>query len=113
MRILLVILVAAILFFSALIIAPRIIEAKRDKSPAAENGAFNNPGQGRSQMTVGESIRNDTSAPVREMKQQPVSWIQGRCLELAPIPAGTVEILAAYAAGGCFGGKRHADSAVP
>src|SRR2546423_1827116 len=72
MRIRLVILAVAILFFSALIIAPRIIEAKRDKSPAIENGAFNNPGQGRSEMTVGESIRNDTSAPVREMKQQPV-----------------------------------------
>ena len=72
MRTRLVILVAAILAFSALIMVPRIIEAKRDKSPALENAIVNSPVQGRSEMTVGESIRNDTSQPVREMKQQPV-----------------------------------------
>src|SRR5689334_16696172 len=68
MRIRLLILIAAILFFGAVIMVPRIIEAKRDKSPAVDNSQA----QGRQEMTVGESIRNDTSAPVREMKQQPV-----------------------------------------
>ena len=72
MRTRLVILVTAILAFSAVIMVPRIIEAKRDKAPALENAAVNSPVQGRSEMTVGESIRNDTSQPVREMKQQPV-----------------------------------------
>jgi hypothetical protein len=74
MRTRLVILVSAVLLFSAVIWLPRIIEATGAESPAGSpaNAAVN-PVQGRRQpMTVGQSIRNDTSAPVREMKQQPV-----------------------------------------
>src|ERR1044071_5081167 len=72
MRVRLIILVAAVLFFSALIMVPRIIEAKRSTAVAVENGIVNRTQGRRPDVTVGESIRNDTSPPVREMKQQPV-----------------------------------------
>ena len=66
MRIRILVLVTAVLFFAAIMTVPRIIEASR-------TSAANLPVQGRkSDVTVGESIRNDTSPPVREMKQQPV-----------------------------------------
>src|SRR5688572_26066258 len=66
MRFRLVILVTAVLLLSALILVPEIIEAKRSTVAAT-------PVQWKRQpMTVGQSIRNDTSPPVREMKQQPV-----------------------------------------
>src|ERR1041385_9214788 len=72
MRVRVILLVAAVLFFGALIMVPRIIEAKRSTAMAVENGVMN-PVQGKKgEVTVGESIRNDTSPPVREMKQQPV-----------------------------------------
>jgi len=62
MRPRLIILVTAVLLLGAVILIPEIIEAKRAI-----------PVQGKGQaMTSGESVRNDTSAPVREMKQQPV-----------------------------------------
>ena len=62
MRTRLLILVTAVLLLSAVILIPKIIEAKRFI-----------PIQGKRQpMTVGESVRNDTSPPVRDMKQQPV-----------------------------------------
>jgi hypothetical protein len=76
MRARLVILVTAVLLFSAIFWVPGIIEATGAKSPAAGNVPANaavNPVQGRRQpVTVGQSIRHDTSIPVREMKQQPV-----------------------------------------
>ena len=68
MRTRLVILVTAVLLLSAVLLVPEIIEANRAKSLAAAT-----PAQGKKQpMTTGASIRNDTSIPVREMKQQPV-----------------------------------------
>ena len=71
MRPRLVILAIAVLLFGAILFIPQFIEAS--KSAAAPNTAVVNPPQGRRQeVTVGESIRNDTTAPVREMKQQPV-----------------------------------------
>src|SRR5215213_2142389 len=63
MRIRIIVLVAAVVLFGAIMTLPRIIEASR--SSAAVQGR-------RSEITVGPSIRNDTSQPVREMKQQPV-----------------------------------------
>src|ERR1044072_6510968 len=70
MRIRILVLAAATLLFGAIATVPRIIEAS--KSSAATANSIN-PVQGRGpEMTVGESIRNDTSPPVREMKQQPV-----------------------------------------
>src|ERR1043165_2244458 len=75
MRVRIIVLVAAVLLFSAIIAVPRIIEASKS-SPgdnAQSNAVIPNPLQGKKQdVTVGESIRNDTSIPVREMKQQPV-----------------------------------------
>src|SRR4029079_8079465 len=72
MRIRVLILVIAVLFFAAVMTVPQIIEAKRSQSAAAANTA-SVPFQGQKQtVTVGESIRNDTSRPLREMKQQPV-----------------------------------------
>ena len=66
MRVRLLVLVTAVLFLSALILVPEIIEAKRASSVVT-------PVQGKKQpMTVVESIRNDTSPPVRDMKQHPV-----------------------------------------
>ena len=57
MRIRILVLAAAVLVFAAIMTVPRIIEAS--KSAAA-------PVQGRrSDVTVGQSIRNDTSPPVR------------------------------------------------
>src|SRR5215204_1736487 len=72
MRIRLIVLITAVLLLGTLIMLPTIIEDKRSKSLAAETATVN-PVQGKKpEVTVGESIRNDTSAPVREMKQQPV-----------------------------------------
>src|SRR6185436_7855957 len=66
MRIRVLVLVIAVLFFGAIMTVPRIIEASRTSAAKV-------PVQGRkSNVTVGESIRNDTSPPIREMKQQPV-----------------------------------------
>jgi hypothetical protein len=72
MRVRILILIIAALLFGAIVTVPQIIEAKRSQSTAAANTA-NTPFQGQKQkVTVGASIRNDTSPPLREMKQQPV-----------------------------------------
>jgi fibronectin type III domain protein len=72
MRVRVLVLVTAVLFFAAVMTVPQIIEAKRSQSAAAAINA-SIPFQGQKQtVTVGESIRNDTSRPLREMKQQPV-----------------------------------------
>jgi len=64
------VLATAVLLFGAIMTVPRIIEASRSSAITANSTI---PVQGRrSEITVGESIRNDTSPPVREMKQQPV-----------------------------------------
>jgi len=70
MRIRILVLATAVLLFGAIMTIPRIIEASKS---AAATAISTTPFQGhRSEVTVGESIRNDTSPPVREMKQQPV-----------------------------------------
>ena len=72
MRVRILILVVAVLFFGAVLTVPQIIEAKRSQAAAAAN-TTSIPVQGQKQkVTVGESIRNDTSKPLREMKQQPI-----------------------------------------
>ncbi|HEX5964695.1 MAG TPA: hypothetical protein VFY51_02150, partial [Pyrinomonadaceae bacterium] len=71
----LVVLAAVVLFFMAVSIVPRIIEAKWSSSaPTAVNATTGvvTPVQGRKQeVASGISIRNDTSVPLREMKQKP------------------------------------------
>ena len=71
MRLRILILVVAVLLFGAILTVPRIIEAKRSQSAAANSASSAFQGQ-KEKVTVGESIRNDTSPPLREMKQQPV-----------------------------------------
>ena len=70
MRLRIFILAMAVLFFGAVMTVPQIIEAKRARASAA-SATSTFQGQ-RQEVTVGESFRNDTSPPVREMKQQPV-----------------------------------------
>ena len=75
MRVRIIVLVTAVLLFGAVIAVPQIIEASKSTSVdnAAANSVVANPLQERRQdVTVGESIRNDTSVPIREMKQLPV-----------------------------------------
>jgi hypothetical protein len=73
LRVKLVILVTAILFVTALLLVPRIIEAKRAQAAALNNAPVANPVQSRKQEVLsGVSIRNDTSPPLREMKQKPI-----------------------------------------
>ena len=72
MRIRVIVLLTAVLFFGAIVTVPRIIEASKS-SATPVNSVVPSPVQGRKQdVTWGESIRNDTSIPVRDMKQQPV-----------------------------------------
>src|SRR5215213_1442179 len=74
----LVLLLTTALLITALVMVPRIIEAKFFASAAVENNlpaslALNVPNQGRRpDVTVGPSVRNDTSPPLREMKQKPL-----------------------------------------
>jgi len=73
MRARLFFLVTALLLLSAIVFVPEIIEAKRAASSATANPVAASPVQAKKQaMTVVQSVRNDTSPPVREMKQQPV-----------------------------------------
>ena len=72
----LVVLVTVLLLFAALTFVPRIIDAKRSSAataPANVSYALASPVQGRRQeITTGVSIRNDTSPPLRDMKQHPI-----------------------------------------
>src|SRR5688500_12864134 len=81
MRLRLIVVATVVLLLGAVVLVPRIIEAKRPKALAAESGPATivaSPAQGRRQdMTVGQSVRNDTSKPVREMKQLPVFRAKG------------------------------------
>src|SRR5207237_3743827 len=74
----LLILLAAILLLSTLIVLPRVIAAKRlRESSAAPPSATPTLNASRSQeqkpeIVVGASVRNDTSEPLRDMKQLPI-----------------------------------------
>ena len=70
-----IILAAAVLLLTLAVLLPRIIEAKRLKDLGADKSAlvtsaFSRPNQEpkSSNITAGASIRNDTSAPLRDMK---------------------------------------------
>src|SRR5262249_28969640 len=52
----------------AVLVLPPIIQARRARAAAV---AVSTPVQGRSQVTVGESIRNDRSPNLRDMPQLP------------------------------------------
>ena len=73
LRVKLALLVTAALIITALVAIPRIIQANRVQAAAASAEPAANPAQGRKQEIMsGISIRNDTSLPLREMKQKPI-----------------------------------------
>jgi len=80
-----VVLVTAVLFITALVVVPRIIEARRARVAAANPPTAVDPVQGqRPEISFGASVRNDTSKPIREMKQQPMDFRPEREANLNP-----------------------------
>src|ERR671928_339188 len=74
-RVRIVVLVSAALFIAALVVVPRIIEARRANTAAANQPAAVDAAQGqRPEISFGASVRNDTSKPLREMKQKPMDF---------------------------------------
>src|SRR5689334_12627034 len=90
MRTKLIPIIAITLVFSVVVILPQIIEAKREAGSAGspQNSVGStavNPVQGNSQrIEHGASVRNDTSIPVREMKQKPIDFGPEREAALNP-----------------------------
>lgn len=80
MRLKLIPVLALALAFAAVVILPRIIEAKRTSYSASNSSVPEvvarpvQAPQERQEMIVGASVRNDTSIPLREMKQKPIEW---------------------------------------
>jgi hypothetical protein len=75
-RVKLIPILALTLVFATVVILPQIIEAKRDKVVAPEQAqaaAAQEPKDNRP-VIVGASVRNDTSIPLREMKQKPIEF---------------------------------------
>ena len=75
-RVKLIPILALALVFTIVVILPQIIEAKRDKAVAPDQGqsaTAQGPKDDRP-VTVGASVRNDTSIPLREMKQKPIEF---------------------------------------
>src|SRR6267142_3158458 len=75
---LIIIVTAVLLLTTAVIVLPRIIEAKRlnalsaDRNPALASAFTSNPNQDqKGDITVVGSYHNDTSKPLRDMKPQP------------------------------------------
>src|SRR5689334_16417350 len=90
MRTKLIPIIAVAFVFSVVVVLPQIIEAKRDgqslnNSQNSLASAFVNPVQGNSQrIEHGASVRNDTSIPLREMKQKPIDFGPEREAALNP-----------------------------
>jgi fibronectin type III domain protein len=83
-RLRLTVLASAVLSIAGLIAIPRIIEAKRSGATSTEPSAAN-PAQGRKQEIMsGISVRNDTSKPLREMKQKPLEFRKEREANVNP-----------------------------
>ncbi len=76
----LIIVLAATLLLSALVFLPRVIEAKRLKRSRTAVQSLNpvltgSPGNNQKpEITVGASVHNDTSEPLRDMKQLPLEF---------------------------------------
>ncbi len=77
---LIIVLAAALLLTSTIILVPRIIEARRLKAVSAEQNLaavpvltrFAGLNQKGGEVIVGASVKNDVSPPLRDMKQMPV-----------------------------------------
>ena len=78
MRVKIMLALSAALLIASLIVLPRIIEAKRSRAsnPQPLSAALvNAPNQDtKNDIVVGASVRNDTSKPLREMKQKPMDF---------------------------------------
>src|SRR4030095_8261525 len=63
----------ATLILAAIVVMPSVIEAARRPKVDTKAKAFNYTVQGQSnEVTVGQSMQNDTSPPLRDMKQKKV-----------------------------------------
>src|SRR6266403_2129449 len=76
----LIVAVVATLLLTAVVVLPRIIEARRSTASRPEKGTSvapvltNRSSQGKKdEVIVGASIHNDTSPPLRDMKQEKVA----------------------------------------
>src|SRR5262245_1556592 len=68
-----IIAVVATLLLAAIVVVPRVIEAARSKNSKKPSTGKSYTVQGpHSNVTVGESVHNDTSPPLRDMKQEKV-----------------------------------------
>src|SRR6185436_11531165 len=61
---------AGLFLVIGLLVLPQMIEAKRMRSTSTP---AQGQGQGQSEVIVGESFHNDTSPPLRDMKQLPIN----------------------------------------
>jgi hypothetical protein len=75
-----IVMLAAVLLLTAIVVLPRVIEAGRSKASTGEKAVTvtplvtNRSGQDKKDtVTVGASIHNDTSPPLRDMKQEKVA----------------------------------------
>src|SRR5882724_9049580 len=75
-----IVMLAAILLLASIVVLPRVIEAGRSKASPGEKAVTvtplvtNRSGQDKKDtVTVGASIHNDTSPPLRDMKQEKVN----------------------------------------
>src|SRR5215831_16081304 len=70
--------VAAVLLLATIVVLPRVIDAQRSKKTSVEKNpsltalSYSSMGQN-NKVTVGESVHNDTSPPLRDMKQEEVN----------------------------------------
>ncbi|PWT88607.1 MAG: hypothetical protein C5B55_12830, partial [Blastocatellia bacterium] len=77
MRVKVLLALTSISLCALVVVVPRIIEAKRLSSASgpASAAVLNVPVQNdKAETTVGASVRNDTSIPLREMKQKPMDF---------------------------------------
>src|SRR5215471_3741994 len=88
-----IIALAAVLLLATIVVLPRVIDAQRSKNAAGEKNpsltaiSYSSLGQN-NHVTVGESVHNDTSPPLRDMKQEKVNKkVEKEANENPKIPA--------------------------
>src|SRR5436190_16571709 len=84
----LVMALVASLLLTAIVVMPSVIEAARRPKVDKKAAAFNYTVQGQSNdVTVGQSMQNDTSPPLRDMKQKKVEKKEKEGNENPKVPA--------------------------
>src|SRR5215813_10135868 len=88
-----IIALVAVLLLTTIVVLPRVIDAQRSRNVAAEKNpsltaiSYASLGQN-NKVTVGESVHNDTSPPLRDMKQEKVNKkVEKEANENPKIPA--------------------------